>query len=453
MYSGFWSGTRAIVAIAAVTGLISLYRLRAAIPAASKTTPEAARQRHVARPGDLVRFLSRRTFPRFEITPTPAPLESADPVLIERLAAAFGWPTDSTLSSRLQEEGFLARDGARHVLTVAGGLLLLADPGVVGGRPYVDLRRYAPDYPDADRTWQTRGPADAQVEHATRSILDELGSVSAIVGVQRIEMPKIPPRVIREAMTNAVAHRSYERGGDAIRVAIYPTHLTITSPGGLPEPVTLEDLRFQQSARNDRLLGALRRLGLAEDLGKGIDRIEDDMANELLRPPQFADDGSFFSVTLQLRGVVTARERAWVRSLVQEGRLDGRATMIVASVARQGSITNSQVRSMLNVDTVEARSLLQSLVSVGVLVGRGERGGAAYHLAPDIGVPARVHHTDAALEEIALELARNGVVTNASLRARTGLDRHKALKVLRRLVDHGDLVQRGQKWGVHYELS
>ena len=70
--------------------------------------------------------------------------------------------------------------------------------------------------------------------------------------------------------------------------------------------MTLENIRHQQSARNDRLLSALRRLGLAEDLGKGIDRMEDDMAAELLARPEFDDDGSFFSVTLQLGGAVTA---------------------------------------------------------------------------------------------------------------------------------------------------
>lgn len=401
---------------------------------------------------DLSRFLARRTFQTFEITPTSATLDDADPGLIGRLAAAFGWPDGEELPGRLEDEGLVATDGARRALTVLGGLLLLPNPAIVGGRPYVDVRRYAADDPDPDKTWQIRGPADAQVEQATRSIIDELGSVSAIVGVQRVEMPKVPPRVIREALANAVAHRSYEHTGSAIRVDIYATHLTITSPGGLPEPVTLDNLRFQQSARNDRLLGALRRLGLAEDLGKGIDRMEDDMADELLRPPEFADDGSFFSVTLRLGGAVTTHERAWVRSLVQEGRLDGRAAMVVVGVAREGSITNGKVRSMLNVDSVEARSLLQSLIKVGVLVRRGERGGADYHLAPDLGVPARIRHTDTELEQIALTLAEQGAVTNAFLRERTGLDRQEALKVLRRLVDRGELQQRGQKRGARYEL-
>lgn len=401
---------------------------------------------------DLSRFIARRSFQHFERTPTEASLADASPSLIDRLARAFGWPSDDDLPARFEEEGLVVVDGSRQALTVVGGLLLLADPQVIGGRPYIDMRRYAADEPDPDKTWQIRGPADSQVEQATKTILEELGAVSAIVGVQRVEMPKLPPRVLREAIANAVAHRSYEHAGSAIRVDLYPTHVAITSPGGLPEPVTLDNLRFQQSARNDRLLAALRRLGLAEDLGKGIDRMQDDMADELLRPPEFAEDGSFFSVTLRLGGAVTARERAWVRGLVQQGRLDGRAAAVVVAVARHGSITNGAVRTLLNVDSVQARSLLQSLVSVGVLIRRGERGGAEYNIAPDLGVPARIRHTDEELDEVALGLARIGHVTNALLRERTGLDRQDALRVLQRLVERGQLHQVGSRRGARYQL-
>jgi ATP-dependent DNA helicase RecG len=401
---------------------------------------------------DLSRFLSRRTFQRFELTPATVEFADADTGLIERLAEAFGWTVDSALPSRLEDEGFLATDGGKLVLTIAGGLLLLPEPRIMGGRPYIDIRRFSADDPDPDKTWKIDGPADSQVEQATRTILDQLGSVNAIVGVQRVEMPRIPPRVIREAIANAVAHRSYESAGTATRVELHPNYLTITSPGGLPEPVTLDNLRFQQSARNDRLLGALRRLGLAEDLGKGIDRMEDDMADELLRRPEFSDDGAFFTVTLHLTGTITTRERAWIRNLIKEGRLDGRAAMVVIAVARDGSITNSSVRQLLDVDSVEARNLLQSLVTHGLVVRHGERGGSEYRIAPDLGVPARIRHTDDELDQLALELAAAGPVTNASLRERTGLDRQEALKVFRRLVERGALKQLGERRGARYEL-
>ena len=401
---------------------------------------------------ELSRFLARRTFETFEVTPTDVPVEDADPDLVRRIRDAFGWAATSDLDTALVEGGFAVIEHGRRVLTVAGALLLLTEPASVGGRPYIDIRRYSADDPDPDKTWEARGPVDHQVEQATASILDELGSVSAILGVQRVEMPKIPPRVIREAIANAVAHRSYELAGAAIRVDIRASHVSITSPGGLPEPVTVDNIRDQQAARNDRLLGALRRLGLAEDLGKGIDRMEDDMAAEILHAPKFADDGSFFTVTLRLGGVVTPRERVWVRDLIQQGRLDARAAIVLVAVAREGSIGNSDVRRLLDVDSVAARSILQSLVTEGVLVQQGERGGAQYLISPDLAVPARIRHTDAELDAVALDLARRGPLTNATLRETTGLDRQHALAVLRRLVDQGQLIQTGERRGTRYQL-
>lgn len=401
---------------------------------------------------DLSRFISRHAFEAFELTPTNVDLTDADTELLERLRRSYGWDPDGGLGFSMEDAGFVTTEDGRPVLTVAGSLLLLPDPAIAGGRPYIDIRRYSGDDPDPDKLWEVRGPVDHQVERATADLLGELGSISAIVGVQRVEMPKLPPRVIREAIANAVAHRSYEHAGTAIRVEVRSTSLTITSPGRLPEPVTVENIRFQQAARNDRLLGALRRMGLAEDLGKGIDRIEDDMAAELLQPPEFEDDGSFFTVRLRLGGEVTPRERAWARGLIQDGRLDARAAVVVVAVAREGSIGNSDVRTLVDVDSVEARTILQTLVSEGVLVRQGERGGAQYLIAPDLGVPARIRHTDAELDAIALSIAGRGPVTNALLRERTGLGSHEARAVLRRLVERGQLAQLGERRGTRYVL-
>lgn len=155
----------------------------------------------------------------------------------------------------------------------------------------------------------------------------------------------------------------------------------------------------------------------------------------------------------QLGAAVTARERAWIRTLIQDGRLDNRSAPVVVAVAREGAVTNGDVRTLLAVDSVEARSMLQSLVSQGILVRQGERGGAEYLLARDIGVPARIRHTDAELDEIALTLATELPLTNAALRERTGLDRQEALRVLRRLVERGELIQRGERRGTRYERS
>ncbi len=398
---------------------------------------------------DLSRFVADRAFQSFESTPTALPPADADPDLMERLAAAYEWPPGD-IGPRLREAGFAIMQRGKERLTVAGALLLLSDPSVIGCRAFVDVRRYRADDQEPDRTWTITGSVAEQIEGATRDILAEVGSSTAVLGVQRVDMPKLPPRAVREAVANAVAHRSYQNAGSAIRVEVYPDRVRIISPGGLPEPVTVENIRVQQAARNDAVLDALHRMGLAEDLGRGIDRMEDDMVADLLQLPEFEDDGSFFTVTLRLVGTVTPLERAWVRQLIDREQLDARSAPVVVQAARQGSITNSDVRALLGIDSVDARHVLQRLVVEGVFLQRGERAGTEYVVAASAGAPVHIHRSEEELVQIVLSLAEEGPITNALVRERTGLDRLAALRLIQRLVADGRLVQEGERRGTRY---
>lgn len=174
----------------------------------------------------------------------------------------------------------------------------------LGGRPYIDLRRYAEGEPDPDRTWEIEGPVDDQIDRLQR--WSEMNWVRSA--------------------------QSAEHAGSSFR-------------------------GVQQAARNDRLLGALRRLHLTEDRGQGLDRTEDDMALNLLHARVFATDGSVFSITLQLGGVVTSRERAWVHGLIDDDQLDPRSALVLVEIARHENTTNGQVRELLDADSVVARSI------------------------------------------------------------------------------------------------
>ena len=399
---------------------------------------------------DLIDLLATRTFERFESIGTVFSLDEAGAALTEVLSA-LGFDPDDDLEARLLERGLLTEDRVGPRLTVAGALLLLDDPTQIGCRAYVDIRRYDGVHQEPDKVWQVKGPVSDQVGTATEEVLAELGTVSAVLGTRRVDMPKLPPRVVREAIANAVAHRSYQSNNTATVVEIRPDRVSIRSPGSLPEPVTIPNIRHQQAARNPVVIDILQRLHLAEDRGLGIDRMEDDMETELLEAPHFEDDGSSFTVVLFLRGPVTPAERAWVRQLVADDLIDGRSGAVVVHAAQAGSVTNGDVRDILDVDSVEARSLLQRLVSSGVFEQHGKRGGAQYVIAPDLSIPTRVRFSDDELDAEVLEMARaRGQVTNADVRAATGLDRSGALQVLVRLIQAGRLERRGERRGAHY---
>ena len=68
---------------------------------------------------------------------------------------------------------------------------------------------------------------------------------STLGDLQRQEIWEFPYAAVREALLNALVHRDYTRKG-SIQVRVYDDRLTIHSPGGLMEGLTVADL-FEES--------------------------------------------------------------------------------------------------------------------------------------------------------------------------------------------------------------
>ena len=92
-------------------------------------------------------------------------------------------------------------------------------------------------------------------------------------GLFRQSIPEFDHRAYREALVNAFGHRDYAALGRA-RVLVDDEGLTISNPGGFVEGVTVDNLlTVEPHGRNECLMGALKRIGLAEKTGRGVDRI------------------------------------------------------------------------------------------------------------------------------------------------------------------------------------
>ena len=75
------------------------------------------------------------------------------------------------------------------------------------------------------------------------------------------------------AVLNALVHRDYSMNG-TILVNMYPEKMTISSPGGLNEIYSIDDLKTGiSSTRNPGLANVFYRLGYIEAYGTGIPRI------------------------------------------------------------------------------------------------------------------------------------------------------------------------------------
>ena len=398
---------------------------------------------------ELSEFMGRRSLVRFDATPTEVPLIAADPDLVSELAQAWRW-SDKAIPERLVEAGMVTSVDGEERLTVTGALYLMAEPQRALGKTFIEVFRYRGAGPSYDRRIEIFGPLQAQVREAARFVQAELGFELVVVGLLRQQVPRLPEAVLREAIANAVAHRSYEMQGTSVRVEIRPDRVVVVSPGGLPEPVTLENIREQCAARNQDVIRSLRRFKLAEDAGTGVDRMEDLMAEHLLRAPDFEEPGgAAVSVTLWLEAAVTKEERAWIDRLELGGALQASDRLLMVVAARGEELNNARAREILRTDHLNARRALQRLRDHGLLVQHGERGGATYRISRDLSGTRGVLGADE-VDELVLRAAREGPITNSAVRRITGLDRARALAVLGRLVARGELERRGARRGAHY---
>ena len=398
----------------------------------------------------LVTFMHERAASTFESVATDLALDDADVFLVAQVADALGIIDHQRLPGRLVERGLVTVDHGRMMLTVAGALYLVDQPQRVLGKSYIEVLRYASDSDAFNLRQEFTGPLQRQVVEVTQSLMAHLGSDSVVLGLRRHDLPRLPERVIREAVANAVAHRSYEQRGTPVRIELRPDRVVITSPGGLIAPVTLETMRDAYAARNNCVIRVLRSFNLAEDSGKGVDIIQDMMRDELLATPTFAATDSSVTVTLPVLGGTRPEERAWVREIVERGTIEDRDRVVLVHARRGEVLTNQRVRELLNTGRDGAGAALRRLVEAGLLERSGRRGGTKYQLVAKLAPPAGLKLGRAELREIILGLATEGPVTNQIVRQRTGLDRQDVLVLFDELVGEGKLDRLGERRGTRY---
>ena len=398
---------------------------------------------------DLAELIISRLQVRYDETPSSVRFDAAEANLIDEVAELFGWNAESGAAMDLMASQSLLT-GMPRVLTVAGVLFLTERPREALGKAFIEVRRYVDETTlNYDRREEFDGPAADQVRTATQFVMAELGSDFVVTNLYRHRLPRIPEVVLREAISNAVSHRNYENSGTAIVIELRPGKVILTSPGGLLDPVTEENLRETQAARNPRVISLLRRYRLAEDAGRGIDVMQDEMSANLLDPPRFRDLGHEFEVVLPIHSPIAVEERAWVMEVERQGRVEPQDRLLLIQAARDGRITNADGRTALNADQFEVRASLGRLVKAGLLQRYGSRGGAYYTLAKDIAPPtfrmSIVQLLDYLCEQAAVE-----PLTNTRVRELAKVNRDDARSLLAMLEDSNRLRRIGERRGTKY---
>jgi predicted HTH transcriptional regulator len=100
---------------------------------------------------------------------------------------------------------------------------------------------------------------------------EQLPQNEVIENAIRKEVKLVPEDVIRELVANALIHQDFEISGTSVMVEIYSDRVEISNPGtpAVPADRFIDGCR----SRNEHLAMVMRKLGICEEKGSGIDRV------------------------------------------------------------------------------------------------------------------------------------------------------------------------------------
>lgn len=188
--------------------------------------------------------------------------------------------------------------------------------------------------------------------------------VEKIDGVERRMVEKIPGQAIREAMANALVHRTWDIP-TAIRVAMYPDKVEITSPGGLPAGISQEEYLHHQISilRNPKLANVFYRLGYIEAFGTGIQRILYAYRQSRVKP-DFQVTDHIIQVTLPLVDAMPP--------------LDQEEQRICAVFPENGLLSRQEIEQATGFEKTKVIRLLNRLVGKKAVLKVGKGRGTRY---------------------------------------------------------------------------
>ena len=200
-----------------------------------------------------------------------------------------------------------------------------------------------------------------------------------MTGFSHQETLEYPFEAVRELVVNAIAHRDYNVQGDCIHLNIFSDRLEVISPGGLPGPITVNNILETRFSRNPVIAQVLSDLGFVERLGFGLDRVVTLMRDDSLRPPKFEEVARSFRVTLYN----TPTQGISSRDLVgyQQLELNTRQNSALNYLGTHRRITNREFQEICpDVHPETLRRDLVDLVSRGILIKIGDKRATYYIL-------------------------------------------------------------------------
>ncbi len=271
------------------------------------------------------------------------------------------------------------------------------------------------------------------------------------IGFFRVPIPNYEKDAFREGFVNALVHRDYFRTG-TVQVQLNNNEMIISSPGGFPEGVSIDNiLTVAPTPRNRVLAEAAKRIGLAERTGRGVDKIYRAMLRSGHEMPDYSDSNNT-GVVLRLSSA--EMDEKFIRMLInEEQRLDDTlpvdALIVLSTLRKERRVSLVDLAHRIQKRDTDARNTVENLVELGMVEGVGNSNARRYMLSSkvyallDNKTGYTRQHGMITLQEIGLidrHIEKFGRISRAEAADLCKCDLNHAYYLLRRMSDEGRVI-------------
>jgi len=263
---------------------------------------------------------------------------------------------------------------------------------------------------------------------------------------QQIQIEDFPTLAAREALANAVIHRDYHLR-EPVNVIHSPELLVVTSPGPLVSGVTPDNILTHPSKpRNPCLMNAARILGLAEEVGRGVDRMYREMISSGRDLPRIESFHDHVRVSLA-GGRANTQVARFVAQLPEQERDDTDTMLVLFKLCSVRTVSAPEIAPLLQKNPAEAEATLRRLASdaIGILEPTRQsarRSHPTYRLRGEVlkalgpSVPYQRRTVDEIDRKVIAHVQEYGKVTNRTVQNLLDVGINRARDIL------ADMVQR-----------
>ena len=202
-------------------------------------------------------------------------------------------------------------------------------------------------------------------------------------GLFRKQIRHYHPKVIRELLLNAFAHKSFTISGD-IMIVVYTDRIEISNPGGLPIGVSPTNILHARQRRNPHFIRVMHDLKLMEGEGSGYDLIYELNAMDSKELPQIISDFNITTV-IQTSKIVNEEVLPVLDYVTQNYDISQKNLIALGLIAQHKKLSSIELDGLLQlVDNKRQRNYTDKLVDLGILVTRGIKKGNAFLVSPKV---------------------------------------------------------------------